>query len=63
MTLQRKDHRPAIVKFLKQRPARLHQIVSHLRAIDSFRAVDYDVRRLRMAGTIRTVKGLWEITK
>lgn len=61
MTLDRMDYSAAILTFLAKAPARLHQIVLTVAEPQNFRAVDYDVRRLRMSGKIRTVKGVWEL--
>jgi len=60
VTLSRKDHRAAILTCLRRRgPQSLSQIVAYLKAsnVDS---AEYDLRRLRAAGKIRTVRRLWE---
>ena len=60
-TRKRKDHRPAILRYLaKHGPARLAQIVGYLKA-SNVDAVEYDLRTLRKAGTIRSAGGLWRL--
>lgn len=58
---KRKDHKPAILRYLAKGPKTLGQIVAHLRADDAHRAVEYDIRTLRAARVIVSRARKWEL--
>lgn len=59
MTTKRHDFRPAILRSLSQRGRTKAEIITYLGAQDRWDAVDYDLRRLRIAGKIWYVRGEW----
>ncbi len=59
-TPRRKDHGPAILRFLKKGPKSLAQIIAHLRLDNAPDQADYDIRKLRIAGKVQSVRRKWE---
>jgi hypothetical protein len=61
-TKPRHDFRPSILRALKKHPRTKSELVAYLGAQDRWNAVDYDLRRLRLAGTIQYVWSAWRCT-
>lgn len=58
----RKDHGPAILRFLRAKgPRSLAQIIAHLRLDNDPDAADYDLRKLRAARVIVSRARKWEV--